>query len=299
MAAAAARARDGLGPADRGRYDALCALAAQGGPAVAGVPVRALAAGAPLRAIEALAARWPSLSPRDRAQVGAPLGGGRPGPLHLAGAPVRQTDATTCGSAVLGALAAAGNPLLALWLVTGDLAGGHRPPELRHAPPAALASGDAAARFATLQRALQGASTRRALGPVGWPRALGTPPWGAARVARWPGVRFRAHLLDDTDGPHLDAALDRADAALAAGVPVPLFTGGDLGTGLTTAVPRHVVLLVPGVRPTDDGTHPGYAVLEPGQGRVHRVGRDRLAAPGGPHPALGGWSHVCWVLLPA
>ncbi|WNB84990.1 hypothetical protein [Cellulomonas sp. ATA003] len=298
--AAAGRVRAGLGPTDRGRYDALVTAAATGGDAVASVPARALAGGASVDAIERLAALWPTLTRRERSQVSAPLGHGRPGPLRVGDAPARQSDGTTCGSTVLAMLAAAGDPFLALWLVTGRLVGGHVPLEARGVAAAELTSDDAAVRFAALQRALKRASTRGALGPLPWPAALGTPPWGAARVARWPGVRFTHHVLDDTDAGHLAAMLDRADTALAAGVPVPLFTGGDLGRGVTTAVPRHVVLLVPPegrpARPDDDRAT--YAVLEPGQGRVHRITREVMATPGGPHPALGGWSHVCWALLP-
>ena len=252
---------------------------------------RARAAGAPPAAVRALVDLWPRLAEAERRGVERPLGGGRPGPLRVGGAPARQTDGTTCGSAVLAMLAAAGDPVLALWLGTGRLLPGHLPPELRAMPAARVTSPDAAVRLSGLQHALKRASTRRALGPLPWPAALGTPPWGAARTARFPGTAWSHVLVDDTDPALLGAVLDRADAALAAGVPVPLFTGGDLRGGLAAAVPRHVVLLVP-------AAGPGYAVYEPGHGRVHRVTRAELARPGGPHPALGGWSHVCWAVLP-
>ncbi len=241
----------------------------------------------------ALADAWADLAPADRRTVDRPLGDGRPGPLRVGGAPARQTDGTTCGSAVLSMLAATGDPVLALWLATGRLVPGHLPPELRAMPAAHVTAPDAAVRLSALQRGLKRASTRRALGPLPWPVALGTPPWGAARTARFPGVRWTHVLVDDTDPALVDAVLHRADAALAVGVPVPLFTGGDLGGGAAAALPRHVVLLVP----SRDGSE-GYAVYEPAGGRVHRMTRAELARPGGRLPALGGWSHVCWALLP-
>jgi hypothetical protein len=304
LAVAAAHARATLPDGDRARYDALVAAATRGDESVASLPARALASGAPVAALEALAALWPELTPRERSQVAAPLGHARPGPLRVGDAPARQTDETTCGSAVLAMLAAAGDPLLALWLVTGRLVPEYRPPETHDLAARDLAADDPGDRLAALQHAVKRASTRGALGPLPWPAALGTPPWGAARVARYPGVRWTHLLVDDTDADQLAAVLARADAALAAGVPVPVFTGGDVGMGLATAVPRHVVLLVPGaagvpaVPEVADGAHPGYAVYEPSRGQVHRVPRAALVA-GSRHPALGGWAHVCWAVLPA
>ena len=205
----------------------------------------------------------------------------------------RQTDATTCGSAVLTMLAATGDPSLALWLVTGRL-GSLRPPELVGAPPGALAllsTAPAERRFAAVQRVLKRRSTATALFGLPWPAALGTPPWGAARVARFPGVAFRHQPVDDTDQVHLGRVLDAVELALAAGVPVPLYSGGDSSGGWATAAPRHVVLAV--------GRGPGgLRVFEPGQGRLHTVSRRALAAGDAPQPGLGGWSHLAWVLLP-
>ena len=205
----------------------------------------------------------------------------------------RQTDATTCGSAVLTMLAATGDPSLALWLVTGRL-GPVRPPELAGAPPGALAllaTAPAERRFAAVQRVLKRRSTATALFGLPWPAALGTPPWGAARVARFPGVTFHHRPVDDTDQVHLRRVLDAVEQALAAGVPVPLYSGGDSSGGWATAVPRHVVLAV--------GRGPGgLRVFEPGQGRLHTVSRRALATGGTPQPGLGGWPHLVWVLLP-
>ena len=291
IAAVAARRRADLPAAERSRYDALLAGAAD--PRGRGVLERALAGGTPLPAIAALAGLWPELTDRDRDQVGAPLapaGGGSD--VRLSDAPARQSDQTTCGSTVLAMLAAAGDPLLALWLVTGRTVAGYRPRELRAFGPAELAEPDAAARFGAVQRAVKTATGRGSLGPFAWPARFGTPPWGAARVARYPGATFRQVMVDDTDAGELGALLDRADRALAVGVGVPLFTGGDLSSGPTTALPRHVVLLVPAA---SSGT---YTLFEPAGGALHHLARAELLTPDGPRPALGSWSHVCWAILP-
>ncbi|QTE28793.1 hypothetical protein [Pengzhenrongella sicca] len=304
VAVVAARRRAGLPAVTVARYDALAADA-QSAPE-RGVLERALAGGAAIESVEALARAWAELSPSERRQVADPLrpaGGGGTGPVLIAGAPARQWDQTTCGSTVLALLAAAGDPVLALWLVTGQLMPPGLPREMRALTPADRADPDPAARFAALQRALKDLSNAGGLGPLPWPARFGTPPWGAARVARHPGVAFRAVMIDDTDAPGFAALLDRADRALSAGVGVPLFTGGDLASGPATAVPRHVVLLVPrrdrAAAGPDQAAEPAqYTVFEPARGQVHRVARADLLAPAGPRAALGGWAHVCWAVLP-
>ena len=287
----AGRRRADLPVEQRARYDHLVTAA---GAVLTGVLERALAAGAPVAAIEALARLWPELTDAARGQVAAPL---RPGPgsrlVLLGDAPARQRGPTACGSAVLALLAAAGDPLLALWFATGRLAAGHLP-----APVVALGrthrvEADAAARFAAVQASIMNRSNRAAFGPLPWPARLGTPPWGAARVAWHPGAVFRSVMVDDTDPARFGALLDRADRALVAGVPVPLFVGGDLPTGLSTAVPRHVVLLVPAAAGPG-----GYAVFEPATGAIQHLTRAELVTSTRPQAALGGWSHVCWAVLP-
>jgi hypothetical protein len=297
-------------------------------------------------------------------------------------AAARQVDGTTCGAAVLGMLAAAGDPRLAAWLVTGRTpAAGGVPPELRlidpadlvtaHAPidpdgagadgrgaheradavraeagrpdadlrgaperdpaspgpahhgladhgpahhravghhpdaptwfrtpdgrtvhPDATPEAAAATRWGALQHALHRASTRRALlGLLPWPRSLGTPPWGAERLARFPGVRYRAVLVDDSRPAEVRDLLLRIDDALERGVPVPLYSGGDLGDGIAAAAPRHVVLAA-------GRTADGYLVYEPGAGRLLPLRRTDVEQPAGPVAALGGWTHLCWALLP-
>ncbi len=225
-----------------------------------------------------------------------------PLPVTLGGAPARQVDQTTCGSAVLLMLAATGDPVLARWLEDGSLPSDlppHRVPV--EIPPGAAAAG-AADRLAAAQQHIKSRTGARALGPLEWPPALGTPPWTAAREARFPNVRYRSVPVDD-GGAKGAALLTSVHGATMAGVPVPLYTGGDLGRGVTTAVPRHVVLAVPPPaeaphRGHDEAGNPVLHVYDPSAARVHRVPVAELLDRRDPHPALGGWNHVCWVLLP-
>ncbi|MDQ8040726.1 hypothetical protein RDI86_02570 [Cellulosimicrobium sp. XJ-DQ-B-000] len=252
-------------------------------------------AGHPEHRVRALATTLDGLRPADRRAVVDPLRrldgpgeGPAVRPLEIAGAPARQTDGTTCGSAVLGLLAAAGDPVLALWLATGLRPGD----AARHDRADARARGGVE-RFRTLQQALKRRTNRRALGPLPWPAALGTPPWGAARTARHADVRFVDRVVA---GPGAERVVGAALAAAARGLPVPLFTGGDLALGLATAVPRHVVLL------TDADAGAGWCrVYEPSSGTLRTVAAGALldgARVPAVRRALGGWPHVCWALLP-
>jgi hypothetical protein len=197
-------------------------------------------------------------------------------PVRLA-PQARQVDETTCGAAVLAVLRLAGDPAAALALARDPRGAGHG--------------------FAALQRDTH-ARTRRV-----WPRRLGTPPWGAAREARYGSVRYTHRVVgsqEPSEGSH--AVLQAAVTAAAAGIPVPLYTGGDLGRGLATAVPRHVVLLA-GVRESDDG--PTATLYEPSSGALHALPVAALAGGAGDgrtqgarRRALGGWPHVVWAVLP-
>ncbi|WP_448071381.1 hypothetical protein [Georgenia yuyongxinii] len=230
-------------------------------------------------------------------------------PVTLGGAPARQSDQTTCGSTVLVMLAATGDRVLADWLEHGTLPPGlppHQvpaeiPPTAAHAPAAPGPAG-VTARLAATQRHVKARTSAAALGPAPWPGALGTPPWTAAREARFPGVRYRSVPLADTTARGR-ALLTSVHGATLAGVPVPLYTGGDLGRGVTTAVPRHVVLAVPppaaaAHRGHDDAGRPVLHLYDPAGGRVYPVLLEELLDRAAPHPALGGWSHVVWVVLP-
>lgn len=211
------------------------------------------------------------------------------GVLERAG---RQHDGSSCGAAVLAMVSALGDPALADWLITGSVPAA-RPDELRDATPGqleALAGLPIERRVAVLQRVLKRRATSIARAGMPWPGAFGTPPWGLARTARFPGVTYRQNPVDDADARHFRQVLDRVDAATSRGVPVPLYTGGDTTRGLAAAVPRHVVLVV--------GSAPGgLRIWEPGEGRRHTVPRAELSLHE-PHPALGRWSRVVWVVLP-
>ena len=213
-------------------------------------------------------------------------------PVLLGGARARQVDGTTCGSAVLVMLAATGDPGLAGWLETGRLPSGEGRPEI----PAGVSTDlDATERFAVAQHEVKRRTRQHALGPFPWPAALGTPPWTAAREARFPGVRYRVRPIDDGAQDASDV-LSRVATATARGIPVPLFTGGDLRGGPAHAVPRHVVLAVP--PPPGTAVPEVLQLYEPGRGAVHRVALDSLLDRRDPHPALGRWTHVVAALLP-
>ena len=239
------------------------------------------------------------------------LGGGRrsvPGPPPQAGdvgavrrvveqfgaaRPV-QADPTTCGSAALVVLAAAGDPALARWLATGRVLGGLTPPELGWLTGPVLddaARATPTARFVALQHAMKRVSLRRGLGVLPWPGALGTPPWGAARAARFGALRYTGRLVVDTRPEQAGPLLDHAVAVARAGVPVLLYTGGDTRAGLGACVPRHVVVLA-----SPDGR--ALETYEPGTGRLLPITRDDLATGGTARAAYGGWSHVTWAVVP-
>ena len=114
-------------------------------------------------------------------------------------------------------------------------------------------------------------------------------------MARYGPVRYGHRVVGGRTRPRV---LTAAVAAAAAGVPVPLYTGGDLAGGPSTAVPRHVVLLT--------AVRDGLATLyEPSSGGLHAVPARALDAPldapderAALRAALGGWPHVVWALLP-
>jgi hypothetical protein len=194
-----------------------------------------------------------------------------------------QVNERTCGSAVLAMLGLAGDPRTAL----------------------RIASGDQAAKFARLQRAIQSATNRRGLVVARWPRRYGTPPWGAARFASYGGVRYTHRVAASP------AVLEAAVASARAGIPVPLYTGGDVTTGWDSAIPRHVVLLT---LADGEGTEGSAVLYEPSGAGLHTVPVAALLDPPGAADAsgdrtaarvrkaltaaLGGWPHVAWVLLP-
>lgn len=259
---------------------------------------RVAAAGHPPETAAALADLWPQLPALTRRQVATPLQPGPDGFLRFGLRRAVQTSSTTCGSAVLVALLAAGDPVVAAWLVTGRRLGS-LPREIVGVAGVTAADQDAqdapARRFAAAQGAMQQATSRHALGFLSWPTALGTPPWTAARHARFPGVRYSHRPVDDGDAETMERLARWLLASVGRGVPVPLYTGGDLLRGISSAVPRHVVLAVPPGPEDPAGT---VAIYEPSRGQVHAVSVAELAARRDPHAALGGWTHVCWAVLP-
>lgn len=274
----AARVRDGLRTDERAAYDTWVADRPEASLALA----RVLAGTGRLAPVAELATAWDGWDGAVQAAVADPA-------HHLA-AEARQTDATTCGSASLVLLAATGDPVLAAWLASGWVPQS-RPTELSGATDRAvalLAERPAHERFALLQQVVKRRTNARALGAVSWPGSLGTPPWGAARVARYPGVRWTHRMVDDTRASEVDALWSVVVAAVRRGVPVPLYAGGDSSGGWRTAMPRHVVLAV-GV-----GANGDLTVFEPSSGRLLTLDR----GGGGPRPALGGWSHLTWAVLP-
>lgn len=245
--------------------------------------------------VDALARRGPQAVPAAlRLPTAAPTATVVPAAVQRLARGLRQADATTCGSAVLTMLAAVGDRDLADWLATGRVPS-PRPPELAAAPAAALhrlADAPVEARAAAVQRVVKRRTNARSATGLDWPTALGTPPWGAARAARFPGTRFGHVPVDDTDPQHLGRVLAVVARWVRAGVPVPLYAGGDTARGWATAAPRHVVLAVAS---RSDG---GLVVWEPASGRVVPVDRDGLSGRVGAQPGLGGWTHVAWALLP-
>jgi hypothetical protein len=221
--------------------------------------------------------------PEAAAQVRPLAGGRRPllsdslGEQRRGGVRLDQVDGTTCGSAVLIALAAWADPAETRRLDgeqtasasgAGGAAGAH----------AGVAVGFGA-RYDARQRQVHRQSTRF------WPRALGTTPWGMVRWLRRyaPGAGpYRVRLVDDVSAD-VDDALSQGAAALAAGRPVPLLVG--------SLVPRHYVLALGML---GDGR---WRVYEPTSGQVRaldlKLVRERRLAP------VLGFDRLHALLLPA
>lgn len=155
------------------------------------------------------------------------------GEQRRGGARLDQVDHTTCGSAVLVALAAWADPAELARL--GGAADGFE------------------ARYDARQRQVHRQSNRF------WPRALGTTPWAMVRWLRRHAPAaggYRVRLVDDVDPADVAGLLDEVAAALATGRPVPLLVG--------TLVPRHHVLAL-----AADGDR--WRVYEPSSGSVRAL----------------------------
>ena len=200
------------------------------------------------------------------ATTGRPLLNDRLGPQQHAGVVLDQVDGTTCGSAVLVALAAWADPT-ELARLEAVPAGGQL-----------LAGGGFGHRYDARQKQVHRQTNRF------WPQALGTTPWAAARWLRdhVPAAgRYRVRLVDDTSAADVAALIQAVGAALA-GRPVPLVVG--------SFVPRHYVLAL---RPDGDA----WRVYEPTSGQVRRLDlaavRERRLAP------VLGFDRLHAVLLPS
>ncbi len=206
-----------------------------------------------------------------RAAVGRPLLTDRLGRQQHAGAVLDQVDGTTCGSAVLVALAAWADPAEVERL------------EAASAGTRSLTGDGFGAAYDARQKQVHRQTNRF------WPQALGTTPWAAVR---WlhdhvPAAgRHRVRLVDDTSPTDVDALIAAVGAALDAGRPVPLLVG--------SFVPRHYVMALGHEEGSAAGE--GWRVYEPTSAQVRLVGlaavRARRLAP------LLGFDRLHAALLP-
>ena len=260
-------------------------------PGTRAVVQRALASGAPATAVIVLCRGWKGLTAAERGLALGPAREAKQGPVSLAGAPAEQADDTMCGAAAMAIMLMMGDPFVGIWLASGRTFSPHVPPEVERIPRRAWLM-TPAERWEALQRSIHVESVRRGfLLLVPWPKSLGTPPWRVDNHTRFFGLKFHGGIVDDTDESELDAMITHARAALADGIPVPIYASGDSARGLDTVVPRHVVLLTHAI----DG---GFLAYEPSSGAQHFVSDRQLAQGGKGLRALGNWSHVSWMILP-
>ncbi len=145
---------------------------------------------------------------------------------------------------------------------------------------------DLATRWARLERSLHASTNAlrvRSGARMPWPASLGTPPWGlrAALDELGVGRRFTVLRVDGRSPSQVEAALDRVAAALAQGVPVPLYVGN-------ATLPRHVVLA------TEAG--PGWVqVYDPASGQPRRLRRDAVVRASA---GVSGWDQLWAAVVP-
>ncbi|MDP9801472.1 hypothetical protein J2S49_001548 [Arcanobacterium wilhelmae] len=195
-------------------------------------------------------------------------------PLEAGGHTLRQSTPTTCGAMAL---------LVARAYLRDDLR-----EQLEEHPGFA----------SEIEAELYGALRRGAVaGKFAWPAKYGTPPWTLAReLNRLRQARYFSTAVDDASERGW-TIMQWVAHATSAGVPVPLYTGGDSGGGVGAMVPRHVVLAIPGNPLTPDG-QPQLSIYDPSSGLVHEVPLLLLVNRKEPAPYLGNWSHVVWAVLP-
>ncbi len=228
-------------------------------------------------------------SPAASVAAVLPLAGGRRpllanalGEQRRGGVRLDQVDGTTCGSAVLVALAAWADPAETRRLEGEPVAStgtGGVPARVE----AAMAVGFGV-RYDARQKQVHRESRQF------WPQALGTSPWGMVAWLRRhaPGAGpYYVRLVDDMAAVDVAAALAAACAALAAGRPVPLLVG--------PLVPRHYVMALGVI--ADGVPGGGWRVYEPTSGQVRALDlnliRQRRLAP------VLGFDRLHAILLPA
>jgi hypothetical protein len=249
---AAGPSRDRLGDADRVTFAGL--LDRAGSEAERAWLYKGLTAGHPVTELSGFAdtirGRQPSwldahLSLVDRG------GAGNQSRLDV---DIRQYEPNTCGTTCLIVARAEADPLYVLSLTDGN-----------------LAANFTAERVRVLDQT-----------NVLWPKGFGTSPEGMAdHISTHTGVRYRWHLVDDTDQRRISSVLREVVTAADRGHPVPVLVGG--------AVPRHYVLVV---------GHSGGDVLiyEPTGGQTIRVGEPDFLD--GNLASTAGFDHVQAVVLP-
>lgn len=284
FARVSARRLEAATPADRKALETALAELGNDSPVIE----RAIASGTPLDGVALLAAAWESLDADARSFIRNPLSRRDAGPIDWGRAVATQVNQTTCGAATMAIMLMMGDPLVALWVAAGRQGGMYVPPEVLAVEARSGAFHTVADRWDALQLSLHEAVTHHGLGPFPWPQAYGTPPWRVDDVTRFARLRFRGVLVDDSRDDEVAALESHSRAALADGIPVPLYVSGDSEGGLKAVVPRHVVLLV-GV----DGD--AFVVYEPSSGALHR---HRFVVGGAKAAALGNWNRVAWAVLP-
>ncbi|WP_300009044.1 hypothetical protein [Pseudonocardia sp.] len=220
------------------------------------------------RRVQGLVRSWrpaavPVSAVRPLAAGRNPLLSDRIGDQRRAGVKLDQVDGTTCGSAVLVALAAWADPAEIRRLDgpdgggTDDRAAVGGSYGIATAPAAGVSAGFGV-RYDARQKQIHRESARF------WPRALGTPPWGMVTWLRRnvPSAGpYRVRLVDDADARDVSALIGAVGVALKVGRPVPLLVG--------TVVPRHYVMAL--------GAHEdGWTVYEPTSGQVRVLDLDLL-----------------------
>jgi hypothetical protein len=288
-------------PAERARLDAM--LGKLSDPLARAIVLSAIASGATIEQAEFLATSIAGMSADElRTTFSLDTDAASPAgtPAYVDGTQIDQTDATTCGSTSLVVLMAQSDPLLALWLKTGQRPRGYEPPWLSHMTPQEWAAADYDTRLTLVELAMKRATNEGQLLPGGsrfpWPGGIGTPPWGSADALdgnlATTGTEYESVMIDDQDPRLLRDTLTRAAAAANAGHPVPLYVGGDSSDGLDATIPRHVVLIT--------GYHRGvYTIYEPSSGASYTVPEQELLDGSGPSlAALGNWTHPDWIVLP-